>query len=126
MFLTVPFALNWMKENDWPLIQKRNRLLKAYGIDLLCKITGNKPLLLSTSDPLTQFGSVLLPADINTDHMKDWLYDQRNIEVVVHKWLGKAIIRFSVHAHTSLEDIQTLERGVREYIDEFINKIAKL
>ncbi len=55
------------------------------------------------------------------NHMKDWLYDHRQIEVVVHKALGHNILRFSVHAHTSLEDIVALEKGVKEYLKEFDN-----
>lgn len=44
----------------------------------------------------------------------------------MHKFAGNPIIRFSVNVHTSIDDIHSLERGVREYIDEFINKIYKL
>lgn len=51
--------------------------------------------------------------------MKDWLYDNRSIEVVVHKWMDHPILRFSVHAHTSVEDILALERGVRDYFQSF-------
>ena len=54
-------------------------------------------------------------------HMKDWLYDNRNIEIVVHKQLGHNILRLSVHAHTSLEDINALEKAVKEYLN--LNRI---
>lgn len=50
-------------------------------------------------------------------HMKDWLYDQRNIEIVVHRQLGHNILRLSVHAHTSLADINALEKAVIEYLN---------
>jgi hypothetical protein len=49
--------------------------------------------------------------------MKDWLYDKKNIEVVVHNFFGHNILRFSVHAHTSIEDITALEKAVREYLE---------
>ncbi len=32
MFLSITRGLQWMQENDWPTIQKRNRLLKTFGI----------------------------------------------------------------------------------------------
>jgi hypothetical protein len=54
-------------------------------------------------------------------HMKDWLYDNRNIEIVVNKQLGHNILRLSVHAHTSLEDINALEKAVKEYLN--LNRI---
>ena len=56
-----------------------------------------------------------MPKDTDTDFMKIWLYDKRNIEVVVHKWLGIPILRFSVHAHTSERDIVLLAEGVRDF-----------
>ncbi len=59
-------------------------------------------------------------------HMKDWLYDNKNIEVVVHKVLGENILRFSVHAHTSVEDILALERGVADYLSQFESHQVKL
>lgn len=119
MFLTIPLGLKWMKDNDWPFIQNRNRNLKKFVIDLLCKIDGVKPLLQEGSDPLTQLGAVLLPNQYNMIHMKDWLYDVKKIEVVVHKALGHNILRFSIHAHTSESDIFALEKGVRDYFAEF-------
>ena len=54
-------------------------------------------------------------------HMKDWLYDNRNIEIVVNKQLGHNILRLSVHAHTSLKDINALEKAVKEYLN--LNRI---
>ncbi len=105
-----------MKENDWATVQKRCRGLKTFGIELLCKNNGIKPLLKDVSDPLTFLGAVLLPQHLNMNHMKDWLYDNRNIEVVVHKQLGFNILRFSVHVHTSEEDILALDSAVREYL----------
>ena len=73
-----------MKDHDWPTIQRRCRALKTYGIELLCKLDGVKPLLQEVSDPETLFGAVLLPDKLNMTHMKQWLYDERKIEVVVH------------------------------------------
>ena len=62
---------------------------------------------------------MLLPNQYNMNHMKDWLYEHKKVEVVVHKALGHNILRFSVHVHTSVEDIQALEKGVREYLLTF-------
>ena len=58
---------------------------------------------------------MLLPEDTNVDHMKVWLYDERQVEVVVHRWLGHPILRFSVHAHVSEDDLRRLVATVQEY-----------
>ncbi len=57
-----------------------------------------------------------MPSEYNMNHMKEWLYDVKKIEVVVHKALGHNILRLSVHAHTSISDILSLEIAVREYL----------
>ena len=49
-------------------------------------------------------------------HMKDWLYDNKSVEVVVHKALGHNILRFSIHAHTSAEDVLALFHAVSDYL----------
>ncbi len=122
-FLTVPFGLDWMRSNDWPLVQQRCRLLKSWAINKLCQIDGVTPLLKEFSDPNTQLGAVLLPYNLmNMGHMKDWLYDEKRVEVVVHKALGHNILRFSVHAHTSEGDIRAMEEAVREYLGRFSQK----
>ena len=43
-FLSVPFTIEWMKNNDWEFATERCRALKLYAADLLCKIEGIKPL----------------------------------------------------------------------------------
>jgi cysteine sulfinate desulfinase/cysteine desulfurase-like protein len=48
--------------------------------------------------------------------MKDWLYDNKSVEVVVHKALGHNILRFSIHAHTSAEDVLALFYAVSNYL----------
>lgn len=65
---------------------------------------------------MLQLGTVLLPDDVDVAAMKDWLYDQRGIEVVVHRWNNAPILRFSVHLHTSENDLQRLVASVREYL----------
>ena len=85
------------------------------AVDLLCEIDGLKPLLVEKYDPLTLMGAVQLPTDTNTDHMKSWLYDMTSIEVVVHRYAGIPILRLSVHAHVSKNDILLLVEGVKAY-----------
>jgi selenocysteine lyase/cysteine desulfurase len=66
-------------------------------------------------------GAVLLPTGTDVLHMKAWLYDERNIEVVVHRWHDTPILRFSVHAHTTQEDLERLVQAVEEYLRKPLN-----
>ena len=51
--------------------------------------------------------------------MKEWLYENKRVEVVVHKVLGHNILRFSIHAHTSVEDVLALYHAVSDYLSQF-------
>lgn len=120
-FLTVPYAINWMNRNDWPALQHRSRDLTIRGVELLCSIEGIAPISVHGQDPMLQLGTVTLPEATDTDAMKAWLYDERSIEVVVHRWLDVPILRFSVHAHTTFADLETLVGAVRDYLRMCIN-----
>ncbi len=115
-FLTVPFALKWMEEQQWSVVQRDARALAAHAIDVLSAITGVVPLCSSGHDAILQMAAVTLPIDTDVDVMKEWLYNERAIEVVVHRWLGKPILRCSAHAHTSRADIDALAVAVNEYL----------
>lgn len=65
---------------------------------------------------MLQLGTVLLPLNVDVLAMKTWLYDERHIEVVVHRWLDTPMLRFSVHAHTTRTDLEILAAAVREFL----------
>lgn len=115
-FLSVPFALEWMKSNDWSEVQQRCRMLTRQGVEMLCAIDGVRPIQIEGPDPMLQLGTVLLPDGVDVMAMKNWLYDERQIEVVVHRWLDRPMLRLSVHAHTSPSDLETLTSAVREFL----------
>lgn len=115
-FLTIPYAIDWMERNDWPALQQQCRSLTESGVEQLCAIEGVTPIGVGGHDPVLQMGTVILPSNTNTDDMKTWLYNERNVEVVVHRWLDTPILRFSVHGHTTSNDIQLLCDCVQEYV----------
>ncbi|MFM8770900.1 MAG: aminotransferase class V-fold PLP-dependent enzyme [Candidatus Kapaibacterium sp.] len=115
-FLSIPFALEWMHSHNWEAVQARCRALTCQGVDMLCVIDGIRSIREEGADPLLQLGTVLLPRNVDVLAMKTWLYDERHIEVVVHRWLDTPMLRFSVHAHTSKADIELLATAVREYL----------
>jgi selenocysteine lyase/cysteine desulfurase len=119
-FLTIPYALRWMERSAWPDLQQRCRDLTMLGVQKLCSLEGVEPISDGGQDALLQLGTVILPYSTDTDAMKVWLYDERNIEVVVHRWLDVPILRFSVHAHTTEEDLDALASAVGEYLSHAV------
>lgn len=115
-FLTVPFSISWMKEQDWPHVQQNARNLASEAMKGLMSIPGIEAIRVNGQDTLLQMATVLLPERTDTDHMKEWLYTEQAIEVVVHRWLGRPILRCSTHAHTSASDIERLVHAVQTYL----------
>lgn len=115
-FLTVPFALRLMEEQPWSVIQNNARSIARQTMDLLTNIPGVSSVCIEGQDPLLQMTAVTLPAVTDVDRMKEWLYTERAIEVVVHRWLGYPILRSSAHAHTSIADVERLTDSVRDYL----------
>lgn len=112
-FLTVPAGIEWMQKNQWPTLQALCRQMRADAMDMLTSMPGIDRILCSVDDDVLQMGAVLLPAHWSPTELKRWLLDDHQIEVMVQWWLGRGILRFSVHAHTSMQDLETLEKAIR-------------
>lgn len=112
-FLTVPAALEWMKDIEWSDRQRECRALRAYGMELLCDIDGVRPVLQHQADGILQMGAVILPP-CDADNLKERLYTDHNIEVVVQPWSELTILRFSVHVHTTRADLEALATALKQ------------
>lgn len=121
-FLSVPFAIDLMAQQPWDRAQQHGRGLAQVAHDMLVALPGVQPMHAGGHDPLLQMATVILPSDVDTDHMKQWLYNERAIEVVVHRWLNVPILRCSTHLHTQQRDIDALEAAVREYLTGFSSR----
>ena len=113
-FLTVPFLFEWMKENDWPSVQSRSHALVDYGMKLMSDIDGVR--LMSETNPALQMFTLVLPEKTDTVELKETLYNEHNIEVVVQPWLDTPTLRVSAHAHTSASDIDALHSALIHYL----------
>lgn len=109
-FLTVPEALRWMNQHNWDLVQTEARNLRDYGMHMLLGM-GLTACSNWTADEL-QMGAVLLPRTTDVQWLKNELYNTHRIEVVVHRVLDQAVLRFSTHAHTSKVDLDALSTAL--------------
>lgn len=114
-FLSVPTGIKWMQRNEWPTLQALFRRMRADTMDRLTSIPGIERMLRDTNDDVLQMGAVLLPQHWLCHEFKHWLLDVHRIEVMVQPWLGHGILRFSVQAHTSMSDLESLSSAVAEY-----------
>ena len=112
-FLTIPEAVKFMDDNDWPnvsrkcrkmVIQTRNQLLNSLNISPPCP-----------DDWLGQMASIPLPID-EADLFKNALLNKYHIQVPIFTWEGKVYLRYSIQAYNSESDLEKLLSAIKELL----------
>lgn len=110
-YLSVPAAIQFMQEHNWPLVQQECHRLLRYARERITALTGLPPLTPDTPDYYAQMASFPLPP-CDADRLKQRLYDEYHIEVPVLKWKHQTLLRVSVQAYNTQEDIDALVRAL--------------
>lgn len=105
--LTVPDAIQFMKDHDWDTVRCQCHLLLRQAIERICDLTKMPPLYPLDSDFYSQMGIAPLPPS-NLITLKSRLYDEYKIEVPLTEWQDKQFIRISVQGYNTQEDIDAL------------------
>ena len=112
-FLTIPEAVKFMNDNDWPnvsrkcremVIQTRNQLLNYLNISPPCP-----------DDWLGQMASILLPFN-DAVEIKNALLNKYHIQVPIFTWEGKVYLRYSIQAYNSESDLEKLLFAIKELL----------
>jgi isopenicillin-N epimerase len=105
--LTVPDALQFMKDHDWDTVRCQCHLLLRQVIERICDLTNMQPLYPLDADFYSQMGIAPLPrSDLAT--LKYRLYDEYKIEVPLTEWRDRQFVRISVQGYNAQEDIDAL------------------
>ena len=112
-FLTVPAAVKFMDDNDWPnvsrkcremVIQTRNQLLNYLNISPPCP-----------DDWLGQMASIPMPFN-DAFEIKNVLLNKYHIQVPIFTWEGKVYLRYSIQAYNSESDLEKLLSAIKELL----------
>ena len=110
--LTVPTAIQFMRDNNWDEVRNECHNLLRQGIERICDLVKMPPLYPLDSDFYGQMGIAPLPLS-NLAVLKSRLYDEHKIEVPLIQWQGKQFVRISVQGYNSREDIDTLVNALK-------------
>ena len=115
--LTVPNAIQFMKDHDWDTVRCRCHHLLRQAIERVCDLTGLAPLYPLDSDFYAQMGIAPLP---NSDLavLKSRLYDDYRIEVPLTEWHDQQFIRISVQGYNSQEDIDAMVEALKTLLPQ--------
>lgn len=112
-FLTIPAAIEFMKEHDWEKVAARCRKLVHENAKPLCKLLGTGPLAPVNDDFILQIFS----AEIKTtepERLHELFFEKYRIQIPVMRHLDKVYLRYSINAFNSQEDLDKLFNAIEE------------
>jgi isopenicillin-N epimerase len=116
-FLTVPKAIEFMKENNWEQVAVSSRPLAHSNYQRFCDLAGTVPLCPISDDYLGQMCSV----PVNTsepEKLQRLLFSSYNIEVPVMRLEERTFLRYSVQGYNSQNDLDLLYNSLTKIIAE--------
>ena len=105
--LTVPTAIQFMKDHDWEHVRYQCHGLLRQAIERICDLTKLSPLYPLDSDFYSQMGIAPLPKS-DLAILKSRLYDEYQVEVPLIQWQDKQFIRTSIQAYNTPNDVNSL------------------
>jgi isopenicillin-N epimerase len=113
-FLSIPAAIKFMEECNWPDQQKRCCSLAKMAIKAINEITQMDPLYPDSNSWYAQMGAARLPDDINVENFRSILEEKYKIEVQCHKWRGFNLIRVCFQAYNTENDLDKLISALKK------------
>lgn len=106
-FLAVPVAIRFIEAFDWWTVGEQcSRLLREFVPQILAA-TGEEALSPQSSEWFTQMASFAVPTD-QWEAFKTRLYDEYHIEAPAIWWNDRTLLRISVNAYNTAEDLERL------------------
>ncbi len=112
--LTVPIALKYINEHDWPAMQAECHALIEDVWQDLHTITRQEPI--ASPEWFAQMVAVPLPPSTDTSALKVRLYDDYRIEIPVHRWQDIPLIRVSIQGYNTPTDVERLYAALRDIL----------
>ncbi len=114
-FLTVPKTIQFLQENDWPVVAADCRQLAHSNYKRFCNLLNTKPLCPVTDEFLGQMCSI----PVSTSHpekLHQLLFEKYKIEIPVMKQGDLTFIRYSIQAFNTQQDLDNLYNALTEII----------
>ncbi|MDX2171486.1 MAG: aminotransferase class V-fold PLP-dependent enzyme [Bacteroidota bacterium] len=114
-FLTVPKAIQFLKENHWDKISENCKTIVRYNALRFCKLVGTKPISPISDEFLGQMFSIPIHC-LQPQKLQTHLFELYKIEIPVMQIDDKVYLRYSINAFNSQEDLDTLFNALSEII----------
>ena len=109
--LTVPKLIQFLQNNNWESVAKNCHDLALYARNEISNLLDTQPL--SSDEYIGQMTSIPIDTE-NPEQLKAVLSENYKIEVPITSWNNKNLIRISIQAYNTKEDIHKLIDALHE------------
>ncbi len=110
-FLTIPKAIEFMKQNNWPEVAKESRELVKKNALRFCELVGSQPLCPITDEWLGQMFSIPITTPA-PEKLQRHLFEKYKIEIPIMKSNEKIYMRISINGYNSQKDLDILRAAL--------------
>lgn len=118
-YLTVPDAIRFQEEHEWPAVRQRCHDMLAQALDHLGELTGLAPLYTDDAQ-YRQMAVAPLPPLQDLAAFKAELYTSFRVEIPCIEWQGRHLLRLSVQGYNSCEDVDTLLFALKRLLPKHV------
>ena len=112
-YLSVPAAIAFQAEHDWPSHRVRCQAMLADTLDRIAAITKLPPAYPHDGDWYAQMAIAPIPVQADLPALKTRLWEKYHIEIPCINWGGRHFVRISVQAYTTQKELDTLVEALR-------------
>lgn len=112
-FLTIPDAIAFMKQHNWPTVNTACRKLVHENAQELCKLLNASPIAPVNDDFIAQLYSAPIKTN-EPEKLHHYFFDQYKIEIPVMPHGDKVYLRYSIQAFNSQADLDKLFDAIKE------------
>jgi isopenicillin-N epimerase len=112
-FLTIPAAIQFMKEHNWEQVAAGCRRLVQANAPALCELLGTTALAPITDDFIVQLFSAAIKTT-EPEKLHNHFFDQYKIQIPVMRHYDKVYLRYSINAFNSQQDLDKLFAAIKE------------
>jgi len=112
-FLTIPTAIAFMKEHNWPEVNTLCRKLVQENAAAFCKLLNTSPIAPVTDDFIAQLYSSPIKTK-EPEKLHHHFFNQYNIEIPVMPHGDNVYLRYSIQAFNSQQDLDKLFDAIKD------------
>jgi isopenicillin-N epimerase len=114
-FLTIPTAIDFMKENNWPAVADNCRRITLSNADRFCNLLKATPLTYSNDYFIVQLCSTLIKTK-QPEQLHQLLFDKYKIEIPIMVHEDMILLRYSIQGFNTQEDLDVLYHALEDII----------